>query len=226
MHIALCDDSSADRREIRTLLNELKPRAQIAEFESAEALLAAHRSGKPFDLVFMDILLDGMDGMDAAARLREVDERLSLVFLTMSRDYAVESYQVSALSYLVKPLRAEALAAVLERFDAVWRPRSIFINDRFFTMDDIVSAESRNKHVTFSFRDGTSAEITAKLGEVERQLHGSNFLRCHRSFIINMDHVARISDKCFITMTGGTILIRQKQYATLKKTYYDYITSR
>ncbi|MEF9876431.1 MAG: LytTR family DNA-binding domain-containing protein, partial [Gordonibacter sp.] len=82
------------------------------------------------------------------------------------------------------------------------------------------------KHVTFTFRDGTTAEITAKLSEVEDQLQGGNFLRCHRSFIVNMDHVERIGDKCFVTATGDTVLIRQKQYAAMKKHYYDYITSR
>lgn len=226
MQIAVCDDVQIDRKMLRSTIEALRPTAQVLEYDSAEALLTAHREGVRFDLIFLDIFLEGMNGMDAARSLRQHDIQTALVFLSCTRDFAVESYGVSALSYLVKPLDKKALEQVLDRFEATWRPRNIFIRDRFFTTDDIVYVESRDKRVTFTFKDGATAEITTKLGEVEDQLKGRNFLRCHRSFIINMDHVARIGDKCFITTNEDIVLIRQKQYAAMKKHYYDYITSQ
>ncbi|MEA5020321.1 MAG: LytTR family DNA-binding domain-containing protein [Gordonibacter sp.] len=226
MQIALCDDNQTEREALAALLKKLRPTAHLVQYENGQSLIDAHRSGRRFDLAFLDIYLEDMNGIDAAAALRSNDERLAIVFSTVSRDFAVESYDVAAMAYLMKPVSIEPLSATLDRFDATWKPRSIFIRDRFFIMDDIVCAESRNKHVTFTFRDGATAEITAKLSEVEDQLYGGNFLRCHRSFIVNMDHVDHIGDKCFIMATGDVVLIRQKQYASMKKSYYDYITAR
>ncbi len=226
MQIALCDDNRAEREALAALLKKLRPTAHVTQYENAQSLIDIYRNGRRFDLVFLDIYLEDMNGIDVAAVLRAEDDRLAIVFSTVSRDFAVESYDVAAMAYLMKPVSIEPLATALDRFEATWRPRCIFIRDRFFTMDDIVCAESRNKHVTFTFRDGATAEITAKLSEVEDQLQGGNFLRCHRSFIVNMDHVDHIGDKCFITATGDMVLIRQKQYAAMKKSYYDYITAR
>ncbi|MEF9876293.1 MAG: LytTR family DNA-binding domain-containing protein, partial [Gordonibacter sp.] len=166
MQIALCDDNQVERETLAALLMKLRPSAHVTQYESAQDLIDVHRGGRRFDLVFLDIYLEDMNGIDAAAALRADDERLAIVFSTVSRDFAVESYDVAAIAYLVKPVGIEPLACALDRFDATWKPRCIFIRDRFFTMDDIICAESRNKHVTFTFRDGTTAEITAKLSEV------------------------------------------------------------
>ncbi|MEG2119568.1 MAG: LytTR family DNA-binding domain-containing protein, partial [Pseudoflavonifractor sp.] len=160
-HFAICDDLQEDRSLIRSMLADFAAeRAQpisCAEYASGEALMAGCiGSGVRFDLIFLDIYMDGMDGMEVAHVLREAGVEAVLVFLTTTPDFAVQSYEVGALSYLLKPVAPEKLVAVLDCFLALCRPRSVFLQGRLFLTGDIVSAESCNKTILLHFKTGTT----------------------------------------------------------------------
>ncbi|MEG1682672.1 MAG: LytTR family DNA-binding domain-containing protein [Oscillospiraceae bacterium] len=225
-HIAICDDLSADRRALQALLTELIARrrlqASFTAYDSGEALAA---SGGGFDLIFLDIFMGGLNGMETAKLLRSAGMDTPLVFLTTSPDFAVESYQVEALSYLLKPVTAETLSAVLDRFLREYHPSHVLLQNRLFMADDIVSAESQNKTVLLHFKNGATATLSEKLDVVEAALRGRNFLRCHKSFIVNMDHVRHIEADGFQTTLDSFVPIRQREFAQIRKKYYEYLTS-
>ncbi|MEG2136878.1 MAG: LytTR family DNA-binding domain-containing protein, partial [Clostridia bacterium] len=189
MNVAICDDDLRDGAQLKAILAARRREWRYESYASGEALLDACVRGAGFDLIFLDVFMDGMSGMEAAHALRRLDSRAALVFLTNSRDFAVESYEVEALSYLVKPIDEVKLMDVLRRFETTWRPKSILIGDRLFVVKDIVYMESKDKKVQFAFRGGSFAQITARLDEVEAQLTGGNYLRSRRT---SMPHTGEL----------------------------------
>ena len=107
MRIAICDDDGALRSDLRSALDRSlagrNVRARYQEYTAGERLVADAANGDPFDLVFLDVYLEGVDGVSAARALRAVDAAVPIVFLTVSREHAVESYEVRATDYLMKP---------------------------------------------------------------------------------------------------------------------------
>lgn len=229
MRIAICDDDREARSGFRTLLaeaaGEQAQRFSLEEYDAGEALCVAARSGALPDLIFLDIYMDGMNGMETAKTLRAAGCDTPIVFLTTTADFALESYEVTAFSYLLKPVTAVKLAEVMDRFWRSYRPRSVLLQGRLYVLGDIVSAESRNKTVIFHFKNGTAVQMQERLDVVAQQLTGRNFLRCHQSFIVNMDYIKAVGDSVFITRIGTEVLIRKREFALMRKTYYDYLAS-
>ncbi|MEG2120368.1 MAG: LytTR family DNA-binding domain-containing protein, partial [Pseudoflavonifractor sp.] len=193
-----------ERETLISLLKQFSEAQEISlactEYAGGEALTAdCVVRGTEFDLIFLDIFMPGMDGMETARALRHAGVDRPLVFLSTSPDFAVASYDVAALTYLLKPLSPEKLAAVMERFLKSYRPQSLFLQGRLFVARDIVLAESQNKNVLLRFKDGSSCVLHEKLDTVEARLTGQNFLRCHQSFVVNMDYVCGVAGEAFQT---------------------------
>ncbi|MEG1632723.1 MAG: LytTR family DNA-binding domain-containing protein [Oscillospiraceae bacterium] len=229
-HIAICDDFQEERETLKAILASLFEqrclKASYEEYASGEELAkACIEPDCELDLIFLDIYMDGMDGLKTAEALRAAELDIPIVFLTTSPDFAIQSYDVAALSYLLKPLSREKLTAVMERFLQSYRPRSIFLQGRLFVSDDIVSVESRDKKVLLNFKNGATAELYEKLDTLEAALRGRNFLRCHQSFIVNMNYVRRVEDDAFITTLGTSVLIRKRELSQIRKKYFGYLTS-
>lgn len=116
---AICDDSAADCKYIRKLISEWAQERNITvnaeEFPSAESFLFRYAENKTFDLLLLDIEMDGMDGVTLAKRIRRENEAVQIIFITGYSDYIAEGYEVAALHYLMKPVNREKLFSVLDR---------------------------------------------------------------------------------------------------------------
>ena len=195
MDIAVVDDEKAIREHICGLVEEQKPESRIEAYVTGEELLA---SGKRFDIVFLDIQMEGMNGIEAARSLREKNANLGvedtvLVFITGIKEYVFDALDLYAFQYLLKPIDEGKFAEVLERAvrEAARKKerRVLFIKSRNLTLDqsDILYIESRAKKVEIHTAGAAQAiEIYAAMDELEGQL-GENFYRCHRAYIVNMD---------------------------------------
>lgn len=228
MNIAICDDRKEEREKLSRLLSDFLSKRNICqsffEFDSGEKLCCADAGVLgSLDLIFLDIYMGGMTGMQTAKKLRDNGVAAALIFLTTSPDFAVESYDVSALSYLTKPVDKNRFGKAMDRFLTVYRPKSIFIGGRLFIEDDIVFAESEGRTVILYFRDGTCAKITAKLDSVQQQLSESNFLRCHQSYVVNMNYITQVKDETFLTTLGLPVMIRKRDFPAMRKTYFQHI---
>ena len=122
--IAVCDDAQADRDYIRTLAarwaSDRGISVQVQDFASAERFLFHYAEESDFDILLLDIEMDGMDGATMAKRLRQDNDTLQIIFVTGYTDYIAEGYEVAALHYLVKPLKEEKLFSVLDRAAENW----------------------------------------------------------------------------------------------------------
>ena len=195
MRIAICDDDGALRSDLRSALDRSlagrNVRARYQEYTAGERLVADAANGDPFDLVFLDVYLEGVDGVSAARALRAVDAAVPIVFLTVSREHAVESYEVRATDYLMKPLDPAAIERVLDRVLPASEPRLAFrvgASRRYFAFGDIVYLESCHRSCLvnmdyiadvcddFILRDGTCVPVRVK---ERRKMHEAY----HRYFV-------------------------------------------
>ena len=227
MDIAVVDDEKAIREHICGLVEEQQPESRIEAYATGGELLA---SGKRFDIVFLDIQMEGMNGIEAARSLREKNANLGvedtvLVFITGIRDYVFDAFDLYAFQYLLKPIDEGKFAEVLERAvrEAAKKKerRVLFIKSRNLTLDqsEILYIESRAKKVEIHTAGAAQAvEIYAAMDELEGQL-GENFYRCHRAYIVNMDCITEYDSESITLTNGDRVYLTKKKYGEFVKAY-------
>ena len=112
LRLAICDDLPEEREALLALLEQAPIATVCAQFASSEELLEAFRPGG-FDLLLMDIYMDGMTGVEAVRKIREMDETIPIAFTTTSTEHTLESYRLSVLKYLEKPVQQKEIDDLL-----------------------------------------------------------------------------------------------------------------
>lgn len=203
LRIGICDDSADARVALRAALERALERrrsgeASFFEFSSGEGLLRwMEKHAGELDLVFLDIEMGELDGMETARRLREADEGLGLVFVTGYTDYVFDGYSVGALGYLMKPPKADRLDGVLDRAaearlregDRVFLCRSGETLYRIPKKTILYFASDR-RQVTCVSTDRTCT-FYGKLDAVERDV-GEGFVRVHQRYLVRAGAVDRL----------------------------------
>ncbi|MCE1196306.1 LytTR family DNA-binding domain-containing protein [bacterium] len=218
INVGLCDDEAneLDRLE-RFVAGYGEKRAvvfQTHRFLSGEELLESISAGQAFDLLFLDIYMNGADGIEVARKVRETGAAGEIIFATSSAEHAVNGYQVRAIQYLLKPLADEELIAAMDQALetlALRSNRCILIQNRSgsyrIPLKEIVFAESNAKIVRIhTLKDG-SIEYYDRLDNFERQCGDQRFLRCHKSFLVNLDFAYSIQENAIRLFTGEDIRI-------------------
>lgn len=227
--IALCDDDAVFTQRFQTLLAEVMDSLAIS-YElcihlSADALARALESKQSFRLIFLDIFLGEKNGVAFARRLREEGHQTDLVFITVSRDFAVEGYDVFPLSYLLKPVTRDKLEKVVRRALAHAPNRLVFPTKRGLiaaALDDILYAEIYDRTIYLHKTDGSKDTFTGTLSDLENELPPLHFVRCHKSYLVNMAHISRIV-RYAITLTGNIkIPIGKNRYNEVQDSFIDF----
>ena len=151
-----------------------------------------------FDLVFMDIEMPHMDGMEGARRLREIDSEAKLIFVTNMAQYAAKGYEVEALDFVVKPVAYSDFSFKMKRaMNALRQSRSreLIINQPFGMVrmgsDGLMYVEVRGHKLTYHFVD-KNIEARGTMEEAQRQLEELNFLRPHNCYLVNPKYIDRV----------------------------------
>ncbi len=235
MYIAVCDDQSEELHTIADLLHSWEKAHNLTlrcqYFRSAGELLEA-ASHERFTLYLLDVMMPGMDGMEAAREIRTFDTAADIVFLTSSPGFAYESYGVKALEYLLKPVHGKLLFPILDKLylreqrpdDALTvRSGSTIIRIPF---SSLAFVEVRGKHLYFNLIDGQVREVVGPLKDYEKPLlNRSEYVRVHRSYIVNMLQIEELSPAGIRTFSGQTIPVSRLNYAQVQKTYMDLLFS-
>ena len=210
--IAVCDDSAADRDwlsgQVHRWAAERGHTVRLTEYPSAESFLFAYAEDKTVQILLLDIEMGQMDGVTMARTLRRDNDGVQIVFITGYSDYIADGYEVEALHYLMKPVDAAKLFAVLDR--AVEKLRR---NEKFLTLElsgetvrlpvyQIRCAEVQGNYVTVHARADYTVKMT--LSELETRLD-DNFFRLGRSALVNLGCVARVT-RTAVTLTDGSTL--------------------
>lgn len=227
MTIAICDDERILCEQIERLIRKEKPNCQIELFSCSEELL---RAEKHFDIIFLDIRMGKVNGIEAAKRLRNKKEEAILIFITGIKEYVFEAFDVSAFHYLLKPIEEQKLIEVFtkavaetvkkqeqeQRFFIKSKGRTIILNRK-----DILYIESQNRMVNIH----TSKEILEiyyDMKNLEKQL-GEGFYRCHRGYIVNMGYIVEYEKDSISLTNGESIYLSRRNYKEFVKTYMDYL---
>ena len=218
MRIALCDESPTDRSTLETLVARYFRRTAVKyeciPYDSITKLTTDILQGTSYDLIITDIYYGGLPvGFGFAKELRKNGCRCAILFHTISKDFLLESYDVAAVGYLIKPLQYEKLESVLDRLVEHMLNNCYVIQQRsrqiYIPIHEITYFESANTKCHIHRANGESYTIYKQLGEVEKELEDERFLRCHQSYIVNMNYIAEAKD-VFVLKDGTEILIRQK----------------
>ena len=220
MNIAICDDEKIFRKCLRELLvkDNFAGGADIRgeEFESGEALLNACEKGTArYDILFLDIRMPGLDGLETARALRQKGEKCLIVFLSSLAEYARKGYEVRAFRYLLKEEAERELGKVMEAC------RKELGEERWFSfaqghetyrisLEDILYFESK-KRLILLHTETESYSFYQKLDEVEGELEGGRFLRCHRSYLVQERYVRSWKGNS-LWLAGGTELPISRGY--------------
>lgn len=236
-NIAICDDCSADRvkllKDTEEYFGNNAIECSIDTYETGKELFDAFVKNE-YDLLLLDIVLGDFNGIKLAEKIRAYSKRTAMVFISDSREFALDGYSVRAFAYLLKPLDKAKLFEVLDKLTVqslTKTEETVDVKLDGITIglptNKIVFVESNDKKLTFHLTDGNNMETKAKLDEYAVKLGGNvNFLRCHKSYLINMDYVASIKGNLFTLKTGESVPIPKDGAALRKKAYYDYIMSK
>lgn len=206
MRIAYCEDEPAQAGYIRAMIEEWAAGrhhdVQVVLFESAEEFLFKN-DAYPYDAVFLDIALKKMDGMELAHAIRRKDKRIPIAFLTGDRGSALTGYEVRAVRYLLKPIGHDKLFALL---DELWEETAQAAADcpcmmveekgilRKISEDSLCYIEVMGHYTQLYLADGSVVRVKESLGTVMDRIRQKElFVRCHRSYVVNLAYVERIS---------------------------------
>lgn len=228
--IAVCDDEVRAclqlRKQIQTILEEQHIPHIIKEYTSGRQLLQA---SEEFDLIFLDIIMDGMDGMQTAELFRQNFYDKLLIFVSSSRQYVFDAFGVEAFEYLVKPVDAQKLRRTLARCIAKTerssedyiiiskdrQTRKLYLNEiRYFEIHGRL-IETHGKSPVFSWYE--------QIGTLETMLSDKDFFRCHKSYLVNLKYVD-VYNKTELTLdTGEKILIAKRRYDSFCEAILKYM---
>jgi len=231
MRIAIVDDDAADRNwlsaQLNTLLSRRRLDAETLLFESGERFLSAARE-TPFGLAFLDIYMDGMDGVAAARALRKFDPDCLLVFSTTSPDHALDGYRVQAVQYLVKPYAPEALERLFTQLDQLLPPPEQYIDLRSerqsvrVRLRDIQWANHFKHQMLIHTAGGREVHTRLTFGEFSALLSSDpRFFVCGRGLVINLDYAADFDGSVFQLCDGTRLPVSRSLTAQAKSAFGD-----
>lgn len=232
MRVAICDDSQDFLLQSKNTLQQWPDQPvnmTVETFDDSYALIQAHNSS-PFDIILLDIVMPLVNGMEAAREIRQSDKTVKIVFLTSSPDFAIDSYEVKASNYLLKPLDSQKLFHCLDDIveELQRNARSITVRCLSSThrieLQNIEYIEAQNKHTLFVFADGSTIDAIHLMYTYENQLSlEDGFFKCHRSYVVNLHHVASYSNKEIQTRSGHRIPISRNYQQDFKNAYFSVI---
>lgn len=230
MRIAICDDEKNIRELIANKIANQYPDANIIFYNSGEELLL---SDEHIDILFLDIQMQGKNGMETARELREKDKKIIIIFVTAVEEYVFQAFDVGAFHYIMKPIDDTKFKAVLRRAVSQWTSKQAVkkeTEDKYLminnggvhikvTIDDIVYAEVFNRKVVIHKLNET-IEYYGKMSDLEA-LAGDSFFRPHRAYLINFKYVEKY-DATTIYLEKGTALMAKQKYPEFVKKYMKY----
>ena len=228
MKIAICDDDEKDRKVMRdavmAYLEMHNYHIGIDEFHSGEAFLSDKI--QDYDLVILDIFMDQLNGIETAKKLVQEHPNVQIVFCSSSNAFAAESYDVSALRYLIKPVMPEKLADTLDRFFYIHTAlRTVVFKqnrmDEYVYLRDLIWVEADGHSSILHTRNGDITTRTS-ISQLWEQVDDADFVKPIRYALVSLQYVAGIPTDVLELTDGTTVPISRDQRAAMKKAFSDY----
>lgn len=231
MNVVICDDEYAEITYLATLVRKWAAERgislRLSDYESAECFLFAYEDDKAVDILLLDIQMKKMDGVELARHIRKDNETVQIVFITGYSDFIADGYDVSALHYLMKPVKEDRLFEILDKAvkNVSKQRRTLLLNTdggifRIF-MDEIEYVEALNHDLEVQAA-GQKYTVKMPLYELKRKLSDS-FIHCHRSYIVNLSRIRKITRMEITLDSGQMIPISRRLYANVNQAMMKYL---
>lgn len=234
--IALCDDETAELHETERMLKDYEESHSETEFiikcfESADELLDQVRENSYIpDFILMDIYMPEKLGIEAAHELRDMGSKGRIIFLTRSREHALDAFGVEASQYLIKPITEKVLFPVLEKLlgdmeEARRKYLLLRIDGRIqrVAVNDIVYCEAEGKMQHLYLSNGTQYELRRTMAEIYEMLACyREFSRVGVAYIVNLEHVDSLNAQEVEMDNGKKIYLPRGSYQPLRERYFSY----
>lgn len=236
--VAFCDDDVSVLGEVSALVDQYRVERNqeigYAAFKSPLELLAEVERGMRFDILFLDVIMPGQNGISAAKEIRKYDSSVKIIFLTSSSEFAVQSYTVNAFFYQLKPISRESffrlMDSVVSECEKVQQNSLILRCKSGITqidLDRLVYCEVNGRTLIFHMDGGKIYESSGSMDELCAQLAVYEcFLRPHRSYLINMEYIQQISTRAITLADRTEIPIPHGKCSEIKNQYLEYAFSR
>lgn len=225
MNIAICDDDFFSLNETHSFVSDFVksnlPLPNIIEkFSSPDQLLKETKSGRIFELYILDIIMPIFNGIELAKELRKNNPIAKFIFFTITPEFAISSYDVEAIHYLLKPLDQLKFGTILRRtIDRIQTNKVRFIQIKEYgnliniDVNSILFIEVIKHKIHYHLKDNRVITDYGSLKEVVSQLADLNyFIKCHKSYVVNLNFTEMIIDHAFRMRNVSTVPISRKYY--------------
>ncbi len=229
LQIALCEDSTEETGQLLAYIQESSISAQVSVFANGESFLAQFQPGI-FDLILMDIYMGGMTGIEAVQKIRQADNEVPIAFTTVSLDHALDAYRLDVMKYIEKPATQKDIDDVLRL--ALHRKEqqphtAVFLCGKSFSIPDsrLLYVEQAAHYLQFHYLGLQSEQKKGKLDDLEPQLNGALFYRCHKSYLVNLAFVTGIDPqmRLFYMKEGNPVYIRRENFNKAKHAWESWV---
>lgn len=230
VRIGICDDSIEDINTLSAALYAYDESFQISTYTDGESLLDDWMENNIlFDLLFFDIYMPGLSGIETARKIRSDMKTTKIIFISSSDEHYPEAYDVFAFNYIIKPLNPDKLNIILSQalMDIALERREQIsfsykgVNYRIFCRD-ILYIESKDKTICFHMTDKSTLHCYTKLENILMKLPEDSFIRCHQSFAVNTFHVTEMA-KNYFRVGLAVISISKKYQKAAEDKYFAYL---
>lgn len=228
MNIAIVDDQEVYRKQIRDLINQKKGSFNIGEFSSGEELFCSKNCF--YDIYFLDIVMNGNNGVEVAAKIRESNENAILFFVTSHTSYISDALKNQPFQYLIKPINEKLFLEEFERAFEYHKSMRRYLTvesngyPKKMLINDICYCESNKRKINIYMSDGEVVNAKGKIADYMKDLKDIYFVRTHNSFLINLRMINYIKNYTIFTKYNYKVPISKKYLDMVKKSFRDYIT--
>ncbi|MEY8293104.1 LytTR family DNA-binding domain-containing protein [Carnobacteriaceae bacterium 52-44] len=230
IEIVLVDDEQLQLDYMQKLIEQtaesLEIKIEISQYLSGEAFLFALEDHPTWNLAFLDIEMEELNGMQVAKILRKKSPQLELVFATAYAEYAIEGYEVQALDYLLKPINQQKITRVLKRYleeqpeDTAYLIAEVEGQTTRLNLEDILYVEANMGEVLVVLVD---QKLPLKMTLLEFQdLLDERFVATHRSYLVNLQYISRLLKKDVALSNGEKIPLSRRRAKEVQSDFIDY----
>lgn len=234
LSLAVCDDIPVEcadiAKQISSILTQSGINYTIKKFFSGQELLDSRES---FDIIFLDIRMPKISGMDSAKKIREQGRQSLIIFITAAREYVFDAFDVAAFQYLVKPIQTEKLKNILAK--AIKKLQNDTVADflmitsnretKKVSLKDILYIESTGRIAKIHCHFGT-LETYSQIGILEENLSEKSFFRCHKCFLVNLNYIDAFTKTEIRLENGEKILLAKRRYESFQKAFLSYMKTK
>lgn len=238
MRFAIIDDLAADTEELYRNIRRWSDEHHIPLVPKPDtytngAVFLEQFDKNKYDVIFLDIYMDGITGMDTARRIRSLDNTCRLIFTTSSPDFAVESYEVDSSYYLLKPYTFSQFSMAMERCGAELLEASLSINvpgkngTQLLFLHQILYTECDKRSICVHLKNHETLVVPMKQSDfAPLLLIYPYFCDCIRGVIINFEAVSKLKEDHFLLTDGTMVPVSRLKYQSVRQKFLDYCYSR